>query len=579
MATDIRTSSLKSPVDVAEYLFTRLHQIGVRSVHGVPGDYNLVALDYIEKNGLKWVGNVNELNAGYAADGYGRIKGISAIVTTFGVGELSAINAIAGAYSEHVPVVHIVGTPSTLSQRDGMLLHHTLGNGDFNVFADMNKEISVVLAKLTDPYEVAAQIDHALQQCYIQSRPVYISLPTDIVQKKIEGDRLKTAIDLSLKENDKAKEDYVVDVVLKYLLMAKNPVILVDACAIRHRVLEEVHDLIDKTGLPVFVTPMGKGAVNETHPNYGGVYAGDGSQPEVKERVEASDLILTIGAIKSDFNTAGFSYKTSQLNTIDFHSTHIVVRYSQYLDVHMRGVLRKIISKLDTSKLSAISGPKIANEVKANTDSSSTITQAWLWPRIGLFLKENDIVITETGTSNFGIWETKFPAGVTAISQVLWGSIGYSVGATQGAALAARDVGASRRTVLFVGDGSLQLTVQEISTMIRLGLKPFIFVICNEGFTIERHIHGMEAAYNDIQPWKHTLIPELFNGELAKPKEAQPPKTHVLKTKSEVEKLFTNEGFNKGEQLQIIELHVPKEDAPRALKLTAEASARTNAKQ
>jgi pyruvate decarboxylase len=179
-----------------------------------------------------------------------------------------------------------------------MLLHHTLGNGDFNVFADMNKEISVVLAKLTDPYEVAAQIDHALQQCYIQSRPVYISLPTDIVQKKIEGDRLKTAIDLSLKENDKAKEDYVVDVVLKYLLMAKNPVILVDACAIRHRVLEEVHDLIDKTGLPVFVTPMGKGAVNETHPNYGGVYAGDGSQPEVKERVEASDLILTIGAIK-----------------------------------------------------------------------------------------------------------------------------------------------------------------------------------------------------------------------------------------------------------------------------------------
>lgn len=62
--TDIRTSSLKTPVDVAEYLFTRLHQVGVRSVHGVPGDYNLVALDYIDKAGLKWVGNVNELNAG-----------------------------------------------------------------------------------------------------------------------------------------------------------------------------------------------------------------------------------------------------------------------------------------------------------------------------------------------------------------------------------------------------------------------------------------------------------------------------------------------------------------------------------
>ena len=98
-------------------------------MHGVPGDYNLVALDYLPKAGLNWVGSVNELNAGYAADGYARIKGIAAIITTFGVGELSALNAIAGSYSEYVPVIHIVGTPSTLSQANGMLLHHTLGNG------------------------------------------------------------------------------------------------------------------------------------------------------------------------------------------------------------------------------------------------------------------------------------------------------------------------------------------------------------------------------------------------------------------------------------------------------------------
>lgn len=225
------------------------------------------------------------------------------MVTTFGVGELSAINAMAGAYSEHVPMVHIVGTPSTISQKSGLLLHHTLGNGNFNIFADMNKEISCAMAKLNDPYEAAAQIDHALRECWIQSRPVYITLPTDMVQKKIEGHRLKTPINLDYVTNDPDQEDYVVDVVLKSLHEAKNPIVLVDACAVRHRVLAEVHDLIDKTGLPVFVTPMGKSAVNESHSNYGGVYAGEGSLPDVKERVEAADLILTIGAIKSDFNT------------------------------------------------------------------------------------------------------------------------------------------------------------------------------------------------------------------------------------------------------------------------------------
>lgn len=138
-AQDIRTSSLKQPVDVAEYLFRRLHEVGIRSVHGVPGDYNLVALDYLPKCQLDWVGNCNELNAGYAADGYARIKGISAFITTFGVGELSALNAIAGSFAEYVPVVHIVGTPSTISQANGMLLHHTLGNGDFRVFSNMSQ--------------------------------------------------------------------------------------------------------------------------------------------------------------------------------------------------------------------------------------------------------------------------------------------------------------------------------------------------------------------------------------------------------------------------------------------------------
>lgn len=164
------------------------------------------------------------------------MKGISAIVTTFGVGELSAINGIAGAFSEYVPVVHIVGCPSTISQKNGMLLHHTLGNGDFKVFANMSREISCAVSLLNDPHQAATLIDDAIRECYLKSRPVYISLPTDMVQKKIEGKRLEEPLDLEYPANDEEKENYVVEVVLKYLRAAKRPIILVDACAIRHRV-------------------------------------------------------------------------------------------------------------------------------------------------------------------------------------------------------------------------------------------------------------------------------------------------------------------------------------------------------
>ena len=413
------------------------------------------------------------VSPGYAADGYARVKGISALITTFGVGELSAVNAIAGAYSEFVPVVHIVGQPTTKSQKDGMLLHHTLGNGDFNVFTKMSAEISCYVARLNDPHNAATLIDSAIRECWIRSRPVYVTLPTDMIYAKVDGNRLKTPIDLSLAENDPEKEDYVVDVVLKYLRAAKNPIILVDACAIRHRVLDEVHDLVEASGLPTFVTPMGKGAVNESHKNFGGVYAGNGSNAGVSEVVESSDLILSIGAIKSDFNTAGFTYRIGQLNTIDFHSNYVRVRYSEYPDINMKGVLRKVIQQM--GKLSAAPAPPIHNILPKSEQSSTsqTITHAWLWPTVGQWLKENDVVLTETGTANFGIWETRFPANVTAISQVLWGSIGYALGSCQGAALASKELN-NRRTILFIGDGSFQLTVQEISTMIRNKLNPIM---------------------------------------------------------------------------------------------------------
>ena len=194
----------------------------------------------------------------------------------------------------------------------------------------------------------------------------------------------------------------------------------------------------------------------------------------MRERVESADLILSIGAIKSDFNTAGFTYRISQLSTIDFHSSYVRVRYSEYPGVRMQGVLKKVVDRM--GKLNIEPGPAPSNDI-AEADRGMSkgeiIKHDWLWPRVGQWLQPEDIVITETGTANFGIWETKFPRGVTALSQVLWGSIGYSVGACQGAALAAKETG-NRRTILFVGDGSFELTAQEVSTMIRQDLKPIM---------------------------------------------------------------------------------------------------------
>src|SRR5215831_9342600 len=118
---------MKEPI--GGFLLRRLEDAGIRHIFGVPGDYNLELMQQLEDRGTPaWVGNCNELNASYATDAYPRINGI---------GALSAINGIAGAYSEHVPVVCISGSIPLRAIQRGDLLHHTLADREKGNFCRM----------------------------------------------------------------------------------------------------------------------------------------------------------------------------------------------------------------------------------------------------------------------------------------------------------------------------------------------------------------------------------------------------------------------------------------------------------
>lgn len=169
---------------VGEYLLSRLREAGIGHLFGVPGDYNLQFLDdVITSSEIGWVGCANELNAAYAADGYARCHGAAALLTTFGVGELSALNGVAGSYAEYLPVIHIVGAPATAAARAGLLLHHTLGDGDYRHFMRMSQEVTVAQAILT-PENAVEEIDRLLNAALRERRPVYLYLATDVAVAK-----------------------------------------------------------------------------------------------------------------------------------------------------------------------------------------------------------------------------------------------------------------------------------------------------------------------------------------------------------------------------------------------------------
>ncbi|KAE8227696.1 hypothetical protein CF326_g7401, partial [Tilletia indica] len=232
------------------------------------------------------------------------------------------LNGIAGSMSQRVPVVHIVGVPSTSAEGNHSLLHHTLGDGQYDVFENMSARISVAHTRLraNGHMDICSEIDRVLEQAILKAKPVYISLPTEVVSHKVSAERLGKPIDTSPPETNEPAEAAALEEIVKRINQAEDPIIIVDACSIRHFVLDEVRELVEKSGLTFAQTPMGKTAMDEQHPQYAGVYVGSISEPGVKERVEKADLLIMIGSIMSDFNSGAFTYRTPQDRRIELHS-------------------------------------------------------------------------------------------------------------------------------------------------------------------------------------------------------------------------------------------------------------------
>ncbi|KAG7744202.1 hypothetical protein KL932_001525 [Ogataea haglerorum] len=568
------SSQLPPQIPFGRYMFERVKQAGVNTIFGVPGDFNLALLDHIYTvDGLRWAGNANELVAGYSADGYSRINGLSCLVTTFGVGELSAVNAVAGMMAEHVGCLNIVGTPSLSSISNRLLLHHTLGNGRFDVFEEMSKHINQKLAGIDDIQKAPGVVDDLIVTAYTTKRPVYLALPSNFVDQLVDSELLKTPLQLTLPPNDKLAEDEIVDAIYSKIVEAKDPIVLVDACASRHDVQDLVAQFVEATNFPVYTTPMGKSAFSEDHPRFGGVYIGVLSNPDVKEAVESSDLILSVGGLLSDFNTGSFSYNYHTTNVVEFHSDFCKVRAATYQDLKMKYVLERLCRQIKDAKLEYVPKPlpKSVQDYKQVAHiKSGKLTQDFLWKKLSYFLRSGDVLVTETGTASFGVTQTHFPGNITAISQVLWGSIGYSLPAAAGAQFALEEIDPSRRCILFIGDGSLQLTVQSISDICRWNLKPYLFVLNNNGYTIEKLIHGPTAQYNMIQKWDHFKVLELFHDKVDY-------ENIRVSTIEELNALFADEAFNKNDKVRLIEIMLDEMDAPENLVKQAKISEQINA--
>ena len=483
---------------VIQHVLSRLHSIGISDVFGVAGDYAFPIEDAIcADQSLRWIGSCNELNAAYSADGYARIKGTAALSTTYAVGELSAINGIGGSYAEFLPVFHLVGTPARGVQAAHRIVHHTLGNGQFDLFYKMAEPVVCAQAIMT-PENCVAETERLITSALYHRRPVYMAFPSDCANILVNDKLTQVAPPTTDADALEAAVNAILAAVSASTSACILPGIIVSRCGLSNQAAA----VVDASGLPFATMFMDKCVLDETHPNYIGMYDGRLMNEEVRAFVEGCDCVLGIGAMMTDFNTGAFTARIDRSKTINIMHNNVRVGSAIYNNVEMKDVLVALANRLPHKNLRA---PCVHGLGQPAGKPNDRITVEYLYPRWQQMLKPNDILVAETGTASMGLGFAKMPKGSTFQNQTLWGSIGWATPAAFGAALAAPN----RRTILITGDGSHQLTAQEIGQFHRFGLKPLIFVLNNDGYLIERLLcKNPEFYYNDIAQWDYLKLPE-----------------------------------------------------------------------
>ncbi|MFN3068908.1 alpha-keto acid decarboxylase family protein [Serratia sp. J2] len=537
-------------ITIGSFILQQLRALKVDRIYGVPGDYNLALLETIEHDQeCEFIGNCNELNAAYAADGYARLKGAGALITTYGVGDLAALSGIAGAYAESAPVICIAGTPPLHAMQGNALLHHSLADGNFDNVMNCFRQFTVAQALIT-PENAATEIPRVIACAWQRKKPVYLQLPSDICEVEIEV--ADNPAPYRLPTSDASHLQLASAALLERINRAKRPIILIDQMVERYQLQTQVLALADKFAIPLTNMPTAKCAISENTPGWQGGYSGDLSRPELFELMAQSDCILSFGVRLVDSTTGYFSQQIPEQSVVDIQPFSLKLDNLSYPAVTASELLQALLEKAPATSLpplKTLSGP----QQKLATPSSEPLDQDYFWQRIRRFIQADDVLVVENGTSGAAIGGMRMPNGVTVVNQPIWGSIGYTLPALLGTMMAAPE----RRQLLFIGDGSFQLTAQELSTLLRHKQKPIVFLINNDGYTIERYILGETSSYNDIGAWDYAKLPAVLS-----------PQTQAfcvaVETSQQLEMAL--EQASRQDQLAFIEVKLPMMDSPPAMK-------------
>lgn len=513
-------------ITVAQYLVQRLYEMGVRHVFSIPGDYVIQFLEAVDKDQrIQRIGNTNEMEAGYAADGYARIHGIGAVAVTYGVGAFSLLNTIAGAYVEKVPIVVINGSPSTADRQQdrdlGLMWHHMMLDGESRDLPIYEK-VTAAAVQIDDPFRATLNIDSVLSTCLTERQPVYLEMFEDMYL--VECDPPSRPLPNGSFPSEPLSLSNAVAAAAAKIKAAQKPFIWGGVEVQRLGVQDEFEALVKQTGIPFTTSLEGKSIVSEDNPLFIGVFDGKSSDSATMDLVTNADCLIALGAWMTDINLLGITSSESGGarpwgdDEVSVLRGAARVGTGYFPEVGLGDFIKGLSKALKGYRAAAL--PKRAPTPPAPKPSpSAPLSFDNFFDRMKLFVNDSMVVVADIGFSVLGAMNIPISVRSGFVAQAVWASIGYAAPASIGVKYAMPD----KRPVVFAGDGAFHMVCQAIATMAALKQNPIIFVMNNGLYAVEQWLvnasvfkppgHPKEVVpTNTLTRWEFSKLTDVFGG-------------------------------------------------------------------
>ncbi|WP_437963943.1 thiamine pyrophosphate-dependent enzyme [Sorangium sp. So ce260] len=499
-------SNLPPAFTVSDYLIARLREIGVCDVFAVPGDYVARWFDYMDakrwkQKPLNRIGCRCEIEAGYAADAYARVRGVSAAAVTYGVGAFSMVNPVAGAFVERLPLVLISGSPGAGSadrpaaRKGKILLHHATGNYESvrNAYRDITA--AAVIVRTAD--EAPAAIDHALSAALGEKRPAYIEVWRnlwDIPCARPKGPIVPKAPRLNAKGVKAAAS-----AAIKAIDAASKPLLWAGIELHRYGLASGFAKLREALGLPYVTSLLAKSVLAETTPGFVGTYTGPSSDGATYWSVQNADLVFVVGDLITDDYESIVTQDFSRM--IVAYDGSVRVGHSTYAGVPLGAFISALLEGISRTSARApwasAGSPGARAKVGSPSFRPGQLTYERFFDRMRSFVDDSMTLLPDESSSMYVACNLPVRRDSGFVAQAAWGSIGYAAPAGLGLSVA----DPAHRPVIFAGDGGFHMSAQTLSTIVQHRKSPVLFLLDNGIYGIEQALTN-PGTYTKKEPFE-----------------------------------------------------------------------------